>query len=157
MGIVPKQRNKKHNFARARTLKSPVKLQKDKMQKSPQQKEERLESSKSLSVHDDQQKIELLKSELSELDVKISQKKEEIGINEEKEVIFVQNESEKVDEANTQMPKEQLKAIENEINDICNESEARKDADKVAIEKPADFWHDDGEKVGDLPDDLELE
>merc|ERR1712129_203388 len=94
MGIVPKNKSKKHNFARARTLKSPVKSQKDKMKKSPQPKEERLKSSKS-SVKDDQQKIELLKSELSDLDIKISQKKEEIGINEVKEQIFVQNENEK--------------------------------------------------------------
>merc|ERR1712204_17241 len=101
MGIVPKNKNKKHNFARARTLKSPVKSQKDKMKKSPQPKEEQLKSSKSMSVKDDQQKIELLKSELSDLDIKISQKKEEIGINEEeqneeevKEQIFVQNENE---------------------------------------------------------------
>merc|ERR1712129_150511 len=60
MGIVPKNKSKKHNFARARTLKSPVKSQKDKMKKSPQQKAERLISSKSVLVKDDQQKIELL-------------------------------------------------------------------------------------------------
>merc|ERR1712173_222325 len=71
MGIKAKDKNKKHNFARARTLKSPVKAQQDKMKKSPQ-KESRLKTSKSMSVKDDQQKIELLKNELSDLDIKIS-------------------------------------------------------------------------------------
>jgi len=141
MGIKQKDKNKKHNFARARTMKSPVKSQKENLLKSPQ-KIKPMSKTKSW-VETDHEKMEILKNELTNLDQKIFKKEEEIGINEQEEM---KKEIADDEQMNVIIPKEQMAAIEREINDEITThkvSETQSEDKK----KPDDFWHDESEKL----------
>merc|ERR1712244_91106 len=118
-------------------MKSPVKSQKENLLKSPQ-KIKPMSKTKSW-VETDHEKMEILKNELTNLDQKIFKKEEEIGINEQEEM---KKEIADDKQMNVIIPKEQMAAIEREINDEITThkvSETQSEDKK----KPDDFWHDE--------------